>query len=97
MMAAVTGRSVEQLAGIPHLSDEALFWTLFGVMAAAPILTNRPPDTDAYSSQAQNPSDIPRITASRIGVPVLWVAAALVLASVVLGFTLVRDTNYALA
>jgi tetratricopeptide (TPR) repeat protein len=96
-MAAVAGRSVEQLAGIPHLSDEALFWTLLGVMAAAPMLTDRPPDTDAYSSQAQSPSDIPSITASRIGIPVLWVAAAMVLASVVLGFTLVRNTNYALA
>ena len=38
VLASVAGRSVEQLAGIPHLTDEALFWTLIGVLVAAPVL-----------------------------------------------------------
>ena len=33
VLASVAGRTVEQLAGIPHLSDESLFWTLLAVAA----------------------------------------------------------------
>ena len=42
VLASIAGRTVEQLAGIPHISDEALFWTLLVVVAALPVLAHEP-------------------------------------------------------
>ena len=95
VMASVAGGSVEQLAGIPHLTDEALFWTLIGVLVAVPVLAESPQaESSSPGAQADN---TPRFTVSNATAPVLWVASALILASVVLGFTLVKNVNYALA
>ena len=97
VIASVVGRSVEQLVGIPHLTDEALFWTLLGVIVAAPMLADGPLQGGENSPRVKNVVNVPLLTGSRALAPVLWVASALVLASVVLGFTLVKNVNYALA
>lgn len=97
VLASVAGRTVEQLAGIPHLSDEALFWTLLAVVAALPMLAQEELQGEASSRRVQNSFGPPQTTAPRFRAPVLQVSLALVLASVVLGFTLVKNTNYALA
>jgi len=97
VLASVAGRTVEQLAGIPHLSDEALFWTLLAVVAALPKLAYGPIQGEASSSRVQTSFGAPQVTAPRVKAPVLQVSLAIVLASVVVGFTLVKNTNYALA
>ena len=97
VLAVVAGRSVEQLAGISHLSDAALLWTLLAVVAATPALNHETSPEKPSSWPVQNPLNIPRFMTLRVGPPVLQVSLALVLAAVVLGFTLVKNTNYALA
>lgn len=85
VLASVAGRMAEQLAGIPHLSDEALFGTLLALVAALPMLAHRPLQGGKLQA-GPNPSGTPRFTDSRINSPMLQVSLALV-----------KNTNYALA
>ena len=96
VIAAVAGRSVEQLVGIPHLTDEALFWTLLGVIVAAPVLATESSQTESIPTSVQA-VHAPWSTSSIVSSPLLSVALALVFASVVTGFTLVKNANYAFA
>jgi hypothetical protein len=97
ILASVAGRMVEQLAGIPHVSDEALFWTLLALVAALPMLEHGRLKGNTNTQPVQSSSAAPQFMTPRAGTAVLQVSLALVLASGVLGFTLVKNTNYALA
>ena len=96
-LAAVAGRTVEQTAGIPHLSDEALFGILLAVVAALPMLAQEKSQEEPSVRLVQNSSGTSRLVAPRAGAPVLRISLALILASVVLGFTLVKNASYTLA
>lgn len=97
VMAAVAGRAVEQLAGIPHISDEALFWSLLAVIAALPVMEQEESQREATSRQTRESFSAPRHIVTGIRTPVLQFSLAVALASTVLGFTLVKNINYALA
>ena len=90
-LASVAGRMVEQPAGN---SDEALFWTWLAVVAVLPKLAHGP--GESRPKQAQSSFGSPQFTATRVRAPVLQVSVTLVLASVMLGFTFVKNTNYAI-
>ena len=97
IMAPVAGRTVEQLAGISHLSDESLFWILLAMVAALPRQTLGPSQGVTSSSRVQSSFGAPQFPATRVGAPVLQISLGLIVTSVVLGFAFVKNTNYALA
>jgi len=97
LLASLAGRTAEQLVGIAHMSDLALFWALLGVMVAlpqvrwAPVQQSGTPEETGINGSPLSPSrGRARGTASTLSL-------ALVLASVVVAFTLVKNPYYALA
>ena len=95
VLASVAGRTVEQLVGIPHLSDEALFWTLIAVLVALPGMTSSPRQRDEMPERIQHFNNLSAHTflAGRGAV----LGLALALASVVVVFTIAKNPSYALA
>jgi len=96
LLASLGGRTIEQMVGIPQLSDVALFWTLLAVVVALPGLNGSGLRRDREFGQAGGKigSSSPRPI---VGGTVLSLSMALVLASVVTVFTIIKNPYYALA
>jgi len=54
VLESVAGRMVEQLAGSPHLSDEALFWTLVAIVTSLARPSNEPLQGEANTRRNQD-------------------------------------------
>lgn len=97
LLASVGGRILEQMLGIPHLSDVALFWTLVAVMAALPTLTDgqrKQPEASAEPAAGVAP-----LHPGSMGVisPAFKLSLAVVLALALVVFTLINNPALILA
>lgn len=95
VLASIGGRSIEQLVGIPHISDVALFWTLIGVVVALPNATGRAIERGSVNTSVEG--NAAPLSPSTVGAVAGRIVLALVLAAVVVGFTTLRNPYYALA
>ncbi len=82
LLAAMAGRFVEQMGGVPQISDLTVFWLLAGVIVAAPSLVkHRVPVTSGGAGRGASPSGATSRTRIAIAIVIalglgafLWVA-----------------------
>lgn len=97
VLASLAGRSVEQLVGIAHISDEALFWILLALVVSVAAVADTPSTRDEKSSEVRDSTRARLPKLSKIRWPVLQLSLALVIVSMLLGFTLVKNVGYVMA
>lgn len=96
LLASIGGRTVEQMVGVPNLSDVALFWVLLAVLVVLPGLTYRRLQPRGGPG-AGGIGIIPSPSRFALGGTIPQMSLAVVLAAAVVAFTIVKNPNYALA
>ena len=97
LLASLAGRAVEQLVGIPRLSDVAFSWVFLAILVALPgiygnLVRRNENDLDSGSRYSSS-----SLTSTKVGGVVLRLSLAMVIASVVVVFTIIKNPFYALA
>lgn len=94
LLAAVAGRIVEQLAGVPHMSDKIVQWTMLGMLVSLPAIQQRETNEIAPTPDADDQAvQTTRLKRERH----LKISLAVVLAAIIVAFTLAKNPSLALA
>jgi hypothetical protein len=94
LLAAVAGRIVEQLVGVPHMSDKMVHWTILGIMVSLPAIQQSRSNETVIAPDAD---DVDAHTIMLTGRMTLTISLAFVLAAIVVAFPLVKKPSFALA
>ncbi|MCI0781098.1 MAG: tetratricopeptide repeat protein [Chloroflexi bacterium] len=97
LLAALAGRMVEQLVGIPHLSDEALFWALLALLVALPNLEEQPAKARWSPAGGQSNTDLLSAGRNAAARSAFKLLIALIIAAMLAALTMVKNPSYAFA
>jgi hypothetical protein len=97
LMTAIGRRVLEQMVGVPHLSDTLLFWTLLAVVVAVPNLNGSLKPRIAETGAAIYHSSLPNWQNADATSAILKLSLAFIVASIIVVFNMVKNPNYAVA